>query len=92
MDDLKKDHKRALLTTENDHCVLKCPECGKPLLVEENGKKKLKTRIVIFLKNKTLAKCKYCRKDIEVPVKFDLKSAKDKFATDESLSIDPDSE
>lgn len=69
------NYKRGISAINNGQYVLKCPICGRPLIVEDDQKRKLKTRIVIFLKDKTLAKCKFCHNDIEVPVKFDYNNS-----------------
>jgi len=91
MKDYSLNHSRVLLTEFNGRKSFKCPLCGRPLIVDDGKKWKLKTRIVIFLQKKTLAKCKYCKNDIEVPVRFDLKTAINDFKEDrKGLSIEPE--
>ena len=85
MGNLNSTAHKLLVETDNGKQILKCPVCNKPLIVDDGEKWKLKTRIVIFLKNKTLAKCKFCRTDVEVPVVFNSKEAKNG-----QISIDPE--
>jgi hypothetical protein len=90
MNDYQEGHGKAICASDEGRQMLKCPVCKRPLMVDAAGKWKLKTRLVIFLKDKTLAKCKYCRSDIKIPVKFDLKEAFSSYAEGKHLSIDPD--
>jgi len=91
MKDHSLNHSRVLLTEFNGRKSFKCPLCDRPLIVDDGKKWKLKTRIVIFLKGKTLAKCKYCKNDVEVPVRFDLKTAINDFREDKKeISIEPE--
>jgi len=91
MKDYSLNHSRVLLTEFNGRKSFKCPLCGRPLIIDDGKKWKLKTRIVIFLKGKTLAKCKYCKNDVEVPVRFDLDEAVNHFnGHKKELSIEPD--
>ncbi|MCK5306513.1 MAG: hypothetical protein KAJ66_05200 [Candidatus Omnitrophica bacterium] len=70
MKNLEYADNRVLPDTGKSRQMLRCPACGKPILIDDGEKWKLKTRIVIFLNDKTLAKCKYCRNDVQVPVEF----------------------
>jgi hypothetical protein len=85
MENINATVHKVLVENDNGKQILKCPVCNRPLIVDDGEKWKLKTRIVIFLKNKTLAKCKFCRSDIEVPVVFDAK-----VVTQGQISIDPE--
>jgi hypothetical protein len=85
MRDVSTSVHKLLVETDNGKQILKCPVCNRPLIVDDGEKWKLKTRIVIFLKNKTLAKCKFCRSDVEVPVVFNSNEA-----TNGQISIDPE--
>ena len=76
---------KLLVEEDNGKQIFKCPVCGRPLIVDDGEKWKLKTRIVIFLKNKTLAKCKFCRSDVEVPIVFNSG-----IVSKERISIDPE--
>ena len=88
---LKNNHNRVLLVMDNGRQILKCPVCGRPLITDDGDKWKLKTRIVIFLEGKTLAKCKYCRNDIEVPVRFNREEIINGFIeTKKELAIEPE--
>lgn len=90
MKDYHKGHNEVVCVRNNGRHTFKCPVCGRPLIVDDGEKWKLKTRIVIFLKGETLAKCKYCRNDIKVPVKFDQEVALKNFEKRKELSIDPE--
>ena len=50
---------------------MRCPVCGRPLIVKDGAKRKLRTRIVIFSNGRAFAKCQYCKSDVEVPVFID---------------------
>lgn len=85
MRDTNTSAHKLLVESGNGKQILKCPVCNRPLIVDDGEKWKLKTRIVIFLKNKTLAKCKFCRSDVEVPVVFNSQ-----MAAEGQISIDPE--
>jgi transcription elongation factor Elf1 len=85
MSNLNTAVRKVKVDNDNGKHILKCPVCNRPLIVDDGEKWKLKTRIVIFLKDKTLAKCKFCRNDIEVPVKFEINTV-----SSGKLAIDPD--
>lgn len=91
MREVSNAHGKVLLVLDGGRQFLKCPVCGRPLLIDDGKKWKLKTRIVIFLNGKTLAKCKYCRHDSEVPIKFDHDLMASQYGKKE-VSIEPDSD
>jgi len=47
---------------------LQCPICGRKLFACNNDRLKLRTRILIFENGYAIAKCKYCRSNVIVPV------------------------
>jgi ribosomal protein S27E len=50
---------------------LRCATCGKPLLVDRGGDKRvLRTRIIIFDNGTSLAKCPSCKAEVVVPIKL----------------------
>jgi ribosomal protein S27E len=50
---------------------LRCTTCGKPLLVDRGGDKRvLRTRIIIFDNGTSLAKCPSCKAEVVVPIKL----------------------
>ena len=48
--------------------ALRCPICRKLVFARDNGILRLRTRILIFEDGYTIAKCRYCRNDVMVPV------------------------
>jgi len=48
--------------------ALRCPICRKLVFARDNGVLRLRTRILIFEDGYTIAKCRYCRNDVIVPV------------------------
>jgi L-lysine 2,3-aminomutase len=50
--------------------LLVCPICGRKIISNEGSVHKLRTRIILFFEKKTIAKCRYCKKDVEVPVRI----------------------
>ena len=45
-----------------------CPVCGRRVFTHYNDVVRLRTRILVFEDRATIAKCKYCRHDVVVPV------------------------
>ena len=45
-----------------------CPICGRRMFTRSNGALRLKTRILIFDGTYAIAKCRYCRTDVVVPI------------------------
>jgi len=51
---------------------LRCPTCGKVLLVRRDGEQRvLRTRILIFNNGNCLSKCPACKSEVAVPVKLE---------------------
>ena len=50
-----------------DH--VNCPSCGYSFITNSNGKKKLRTRILVFVKNgNAMGICPRCKANLKVPV------------------------
>ena len=48
---------------------IKCPVCGYGFITRSNGKKKLRTRILVFAKNgDAMGICPKCKTNLKVPV------------------------
>ena len=64
--------KRKVIGAEmSDRRSLRCPTCGKPLLVMRGADKHvLRTRIVIFDNGTSFAKCPSCKSEVAVPIKL----------------------
>ena len=45
-----------------------CPVCGRRVFTHNDETVRLRTRILVFEDRYTIAKCKYCRHDVVVPV------------------------
>ena len=62
---------------------LRCPTCGKVLLVRRDGEQRvLRTRILIFDNGSCLSKCPFCKSEVAVPIK--LNDAPDEFERKEA--------
>ena len=58
---------------------MNCPKCNKIIIaIDENGTKKLRSRILLFEKDKTIAVCPQCKTKIIVPIILDDKTTKTK--------------
>jgi hypothetical protein len=48
---------------------VKCPSCGYSFITDSNGKKKLRTRVIVFVENgNAMGICPKCRANLKVPV------------------------
>ncbi len=70
---------------------MRCPICGRPLIVKDGAKRKLRTRIVIFANGRAFAKCQYCKSDVEVPVFIDEVAMKNLIGKNELYLTKPTS-
>ena len=51
-----------------------CPKCGNELIKDyPDGKRKLRTNIIVWEKDKAICKCNVCHGDVEIPISLNLK-------------------
>ncbi len=61
--------------------MVNCPVCKKTIIVQDdNGIRKLRSRVLLFEENKTIAICPQCKTRMEVPVILEEKATKTKIS------------
>jgi len=50
--------------------LVTCPICGQTMLQCQGHECVLKSRIVVFKTDQTIAKCKHCKNEVMVPIRL----------------------
>lgn len=58
------------MTDRSSTAAVRCPRCGEKVLRFSGTEAVLKNRITIFRGHRTVAKCRHCGMEVEVPVKI----------------------